>query len=266
MKKFDIVIITKDRYKLALEQVRRCMKYIPYNNIIVVDSTDKNNDYPFQVSVFHTPNVKLGEARKIGTEKVKTKYFYMFDDDVKFNEKTVIDMYSSMLQNPNALALSPNLIYGNNDEIKNISVYKKPTGHYAVSGSCIINNDYLKEAKGFNPKLHVGEDIELALRSKNYYNHAWLIDYNIRALHPISDRDFMFRRWNQLKASDGLKYYMLYSELTIFRIFVRRCVSILYYPLYYLCSTRNIKTFLISASYRVLEMLQFILRLRNVFE
>ena len=201
MMKFDVVIVSKDRYSLLFRQVKRIKQNFPYNKIIVVDSNEiipgiaHDFYYDEEVDYYQTPNVKLGYARQTGLKVVSTPFFCMIDDDIDFNKGIAEKLYDAIIEyGPSVFAISPVILFGTNENI--LSVYKRKTKDTegVSSGFCIMNTQTVNLVGGFNPRVHIGEDAELFYRAKKQ-GYRWIRKHDAFVAHPGTDVDFIFRVW-----------------------------------------------------------------------
>ncbi|HUY00111.1 MAG TPA: glycosyltransferase family 2 protein [Candidatus Deferrimicrobium sp.] len=203
--KFDFVIISKDKPVQLKDQIRNILAKTYYNNIIVVDSSEKISPSLLtlqssfnEIVIIHTPNAKLGYARQRGLMEVKTDYFFMIDDDIIFKKGFDVECYNAIKgAEENVFALSPLIIFGNDPLIKGIFERRKlkKDREGTSGGICIINKEIIKEIGGYNKNIHIGEDAELFSRAK-VLGYRWIRKMNICVYHPLSRKDFIFRTWN----------------------------------------------------------------------
>jgi len=199
--KFDVIIVSKDRYPLLFRQIMRIKNNFPFNKIIVVDSNERILDeaqrlyYEEDIDYYHTPNAKLGHARNIGIKAVSTPFFFMIDDDINFKKGIAEKLYNSIMKyGPRVFAMSPVILFGTNENI--LSVYKRKTKDTvgASSGFCIISKSIIEGIGGFNSTIHIGEDAELFYRAKKH-GYRWIRKHDLFVNHPGNNVDFIFRTW-----------------------------------------------------------------------
>lgn len=242
--KFDVIVITKNRYKLLLKLIRRIKDIFPYDKIIVVDSNeniprDIRKYYSDEnIEFYHTSYATRGYARQVGLREVNTKYFFMIDDDISFDEDVAYKMYNRMINySSNVFALSPIILFGTNKDILSVYMRKKKDVEGASSGYCIINTDIVRKLGGFNIHLHVGEDSELFYRAKKK-GYNWLRLHNVYVNHPCTDIEFIFRTWDHRK---GMLLSVKYGFNTYFSLVLKRVRDMLFNLISFI-KHRNYKT------------------------
>ena len=200
---FDIVIISKNRFSLCYKQVKRIYESgIKYNKIIVVESSEKfpsgyiKELYKMNVLLLKTPNATLGKARQTGLKSCTTDYIFMIDDDIIFEDSFIKDCYNAIRKYElidNVFALSPIIIFGDDEDIKRI--FRAKNDKEGVSGGCcILNRNKLLKIKGYNVDVHIGEDAELFYRGK-LSGYKWIRKHDISVNHPLTKKDLIFRVW-----------------------------------------------------------------------
>jgi len=222
---FDVIVITKNRYKLLLNQIKRIKDIFPYNKIIVIDSNEnipediKEYYLNENIEFYHTPNVNIGNARQTGLKNVTTKYFFMIDDDIVFKKYVAYEMYYKMINyTNNVFALSPIILFGTNENILSIYKRKRKDVEGVSSGYCIINKDIINKIGGFNVNIHVGEDSELFYRAKKK-GYNWMRLHNVFVNHPCTDMQFIFRTWNHRK---GMMFSVNYGFDTYYSLILKK--------------------------------------------
>jgi len=224
--KFDVVIVSKDRYDLLFKQIERVKDRISYNKIIIVDSTEKipNNVHEFYrgmgIKYYHTPNVKLGYARQIGLNAVSTPYFFMVDDDILFKKGIAKKLYDEIMKyGSDVFAMSPVILFGTNEDILSVYRRKKKDTVGASSGACLINKCIVDSIGGFNSKIHRGEDAELFYRAKKR-GYRWIRKHNLYVRHSGNEIEFIFRSWRNREGKlTGIAYgFDSYHGMIIKRI------------------------------------------------
>jgi len=258
--KFDVIIVSKDRYPLLFRQVKRIKQNFPYSKIIIVDSTenipsivqgfyhDEGTEY------YHTPNAKLGYARQKGLEAVITPFFFMIDDDVVFKKGIAKELYNAMLKyGPTVFAMSPIILFGTNENI--LSFYKRVTKDTegVSSGFCIISKPIVDRMGGFNRTIHIGEDAELFYRAKRY-GYRWIRKHDVFVNHPGTDVDFIFRTWRH---REGITTSVAYGFGSYHGLIIKRIVSIIG-NMMTLMKHRNIRTTLFLMSNNFISILAYL--------
>ena len=197
--RFDVVVITKDRQKLLCIQVERLRKYFPYNQIIVVEGTENlaSNYVSWlekRVNLVHSPNAKLGHARQLGLQECNTEYIFMIDDDIEFKKGFAESSLKAIRQFPDAFALSPVIVFGNNPTLQEIFYSIKKDNEGVSGGCCIIHRETLNTLGGYKTDVHIGEDSELFYRAKRQ-GYKWIRKSGLYVSHPLTSKQFIFRTW-----------------------------------------------------------------------
>lgn len=258
--KFDVVIVSKDRYPLLLKQVKRIKTNVPYGKIIIVDSTEYIPPQVLKfyidegIEYYHTPNVKLGYARQLALEAVSTPFFLMLDDDIIFKKGLAEILYSEMLKyGPTVFAISPIIIFGSNKDIISVMLRHKGDSESASSGCVMFITKIARGVGGFNPKIHIGEDAELFYRAIKH-NYRWIRKNGVFVDHPLTDVEFIFRKWRHREGiSSSVAYgYHTYHGLIILKIkgMLTNLLSFMKY--------RNFRTLMFCTCYDFITILAYI--------
>lgn len=257
---FDIVIASKDRHPLLFKQINRIKNRFPYNKVIVVDSTEiiPSNVQRFydneQINYQHTPNAKLGYARNIGVKAVSTPFFFMIDDDIDFKNGLAEKLYDEIIKyGANVFAMSPVILFGNNDNILSVYKRKKRDTEGVSSGFCIMNKVLYLRVGGFNSKIHLGEDGELKNRAKRH-GYKWIRKHDLFVNHPGTDVDFIFRTWRQRK---GLTTSVSYGLSTYHGWFLNRIKHMFLNLLSYL-KYRNFRSTMFLMSNDLISLISYV--------
>ena len=258
---FDVLVITKDRTEYAVNIIERIKKNIPYNKIIVVESSVN----PFfeklekkDVILIHTPNVTRGYARKRGIEKVTTPYFFCFDDDIVFFKDYWRKMYNAIKKNNKNCGVSSSIIHTLNKDI--IIAWKSLKQRGSSSGICIMNKEIYDKVGGYDENIHVGEDAELSARIYAS-GYLWSKCNTVYAYHLSTKKEFIFRRWKHRK---GIWYTLRYGRYKLLNLMMRRLGGMLIVPLKTLVKTRNIKSYLYMQIFYIVEVINSLVALKDV--
>ncbi len=264
--KFDVIIVSKDRYDLLFKQIDRVIEKIPYNKIIVIDSTKVIPKWVYVyykfygVEYYHTPNVKLGYARQIGLDAVSTSYFFMIDDDISFDKDVSYKMYNRIINySNNVFALSPIILFGTNKDILSVYMRKKKDVEGVSSGYCIINTEIVRKLGGFNIDIHVGEDAELFYRAKKK-GYNWIRLHDVYVNHPCTDKEFIFRTWNHRR---GMMFSVKYGFDTYYSLILKR-VRDMFLNLISFIRHRNYKTTMFLMSNDFISLITYVWGMINV--
>ena len=251
--KFDVFIISKDRYPLLFRQVKRIKNNFPYNKIIVVDSTEiipsivHDFYYDEDIDYYHTPNAKLGYARQIGLESVVTPFYFMVDDDIIFRKGLAEKLYNAMIKyGSKVFAMSPVIMFGDNEDINCVYTRKTKDSEGASSGFCLMSKSITDIIGGFNRSVHIGEDAELFYRAKRYGYH-WIRKHDMFVQHPGSNVDFIFRTWRH---REGIMTSVAYGFDTYHGLIIKKFRD-MFLNLLSFMKYRNIRTtmFLMSGDF-----------------
>jgi len=260
MMKFDVVIVSKDRYSLLFSQVKRIKQVFPYNKIIVVDSTEKIPSiaqdfyHDEEIDYYHTPNAKLGYARQTGLKLVSTDFFFMIDDDIVFKKGAAEKLYDAIRKyGSNVFAISPIILFGNNENI--LSVYKRKIKDTegASSGFCIISKSIVDGLGGFNSTVHIGEDAELFYRAKRN-GYRWIRKHDVFVDHPGTDADFIFRTWRH---REGVMISVAYGFDSYHGLIINR-IRDMFLNLLSFMKYRNIRTTMFLMSNDFISILTYL--------
>lgn len=258
--KFDVVIVSKDRYPLLFRQVKRIKTNFPYKKIIIVDSNEviPNKAHRFyrkeNMEYHHTPNAKLGYARNIGAKAVSTPFFFMIDDDIDFKKGIAEKTYKAIIEyGAKVFAMSPVILFGDNESILSVYKRKKKDTEGVSSGFCIINKNLYLKVGGFNSQIHLGEDGELKNRAKKH-GYKWIRKHNLFVNHPGTDTDFIFRTWKQRK---GLTTSVSYGLSTYHGWFIKRIKGMILNLLSYL-KYRNLRSTMFFMSNDLISLISYV--------
>lgn len=258
--KFDVIIVSKDRYPLLFRQIKRIKTNFPYNKIIVVDSNERIPNviqrlyHEENIEYYHTPNAKLGYARQKGLGAVSTPFFFMVDDDIVFYKGLAEKLYSEMLKyGPTVFAMSPVIIFGTNKDIISVYTRKKKDSEGVSSGCCMLFTQTAINIGGFNTKIHIGEDAELFNRARTK-NYRWIRKHGLFVRHPGNNVEFIFRPWRQ---REGKMTAIAYGLDNYHGVIIKRMKSIFSHCLS-LIRYRNINSVMFFICQDVIHILAFI--------
>ena len=224
IRKFDVVIISKDRHGLLQRQVNRIRKNFPYRKIIVVEGSENlAPEYEAwlrkRVILRHSPNAKLGYARQLGLEECNTEHIFMLYDDIEFEKGFAEACYEELIKIPDAFALSPIIVFGDDPVIVELFQSIKKDRESVSGGCCIINRELLNSIGGYMDEVHIGEDAELFYRAKKY-GYKWVRKVGVYAYHPATVTQFLLRTWHHREGHlISVTYgYKAYTDLILDQI------------------------------------------------
>ncbi len=238
--KVDVVICTKNRQHLLFGAVEQVRKKIPYNRIIIVDSSGELNAPLLKslgVEFYWTPDVLLGVARQKGLTQARTELVAVVDDDLVLAKDWFARMYSALLREPTALAVSGKVVFGyKTDKVLEKIHTCSLRGEGASVGVALFKRRQVLALGGFNVHTHRGEDTELELRMKSK-GYRWIREQTAVAYHPLTMKEYM------RKAVDNVDGWMLIWNHSNHRVrfLIERTGAFLFMPVYYGLLTRSMK-------------------------
>jgi GT2 family glycosyltransferase len=245
----DVIIPTKERYHLLPRAVWQAKTMIPFNRVIVVDSSEHPDlDFLRKLNVDYilTPNAKLGFARKSALSRATTDYVVSLDDDIIIEG----DWFKNMLKHfddPTVAAANSHIAFfdPNHPELAELFRHSRDSG--ASSGAMIMNRRKVLSIGGWNSQVHRGEDFELSLRlAKN--GLKWKVAKDTQALHPVVCSEFIERAYMQGSGIVSLAFVGMTSKAFLF---FRSFGSALVMPFYYFLKCRDVKVFKLYLLYRL---------------
>ena len=214
--KIDVIVCTKDRPLKVIRAITHINRLIPYEKLIVVDSSREHN---LQLekrcnTYIHTPHARLGYARQKGILSASSPYIAFIDDDVIL-EKAWFNKIVRNFNNPSIIGVSGNVIMGSH---KSIRSYWLKTTRLDERGcaNAVFNREKLLEIGGFDIRTHLGEDTELKLRIRKT-PYIWVKDNNVRCFHPLSFIDFL--KHNSTYGAIDADLYIKYPETDLYHIY-----------------------------------------------
>ena len=224
--KFDVIVVSKDRYPLLFKQVHRIQKRCPHEKIIVIDSTKiiPKMAYDFYrdngIDFYHTPDAKLGYARQKGLLAVTTPYLLMLDDDIIFSRGLAEELHREMIRyGATVFAMSPVIIFGNDKDIMSVYTRRKKDSVGCSGGCCMLSTQTTLHIGGFNTQINRGEDAELFNRAR-FKKYTWIRKHGLYVRHPGTNVEFIFRSWRNREGKlTGIAYgFDSYHGMIIKRI------------------------------------------------
>ena len=240
--KVDVVICTKDRYGFLVNCVDKVRRFVPVNNLIIVDSTEKPNIGVLEglgAKLFFTPNVKVGYARQVGLKEASTRYVLCIDDDVTLTPNCFPPMVKS-LEDSNVLGVSGRVVYGwKTDKILFKLFSRSPSRHGGSGGFVLFKTKEVLALGGYNKNMHWGEDLELCYRIENR-GFRWVRSNEAIGFHPLTFKEYLGRAKKHGRSMRGVWES---GTSSLFRLMSRFYVRFLVMPLYYTFSSLDPRVF-----------------------
>ncbi len=209
-KEVDVIIPTLGRKKYLLDVLKdlSAQTVLPKNVIIVEQNPDPNSksdlDYlvntkwPFKVEHIFIHQTGACNARNVALKNVKSEWVILGDDDNRFNENLIKDLFGSIdkygIKSISTVYLQPN-------EIQTYNI----TGQTTIfgSGNSILRSDLLGKIKfDMAYEFGYGEDRDYGMQIRNVGEDV-LFDSNISITHlkaPIGGfRTKMVQKWGNEK-------------------------------------------------------------------
>lgn len=175
--KIDVTIATKNNEDTIKKCIESIKKYIPYNNIIILDdSDDKTPKIAKELGaiVYKTPSL-LGEKRYLQAKYSETEWIASIDSDVfifenwwrEMSKKTIKDvgLINGFLKS-DFESLFP--AYDKYTKFNTLNSYNKSGMRSTMANNLIRRELLLKSKKDLvNKNIHAGEDTIIAKKIKN---------------------------------------------------------------------------------------------------
>lgn len=234
----DVVICSKDRENLCLDQIEQIRQKIPHKQIIVVDGSEIPYRLDEGVNHFNVPNIKLGPARNLGVEHISTSNALMIDDDLIYEKTFYPRLKESLDSAENVVAVSGMVVWGwpHHETMMKLHSNPRRLGH---SGGCVLfKTDIIKKIGGYHQDIHLGEDTELYYRLRSH-GYEWL---RIRepVYHPCSLRAYLKRN---IHNPQGIVDIWKSGNANILEILLRRSLRPILMPFYYAWRARDPKVY-----------------------
>ena len=231
-----IVLISYKSEKKVLNFVKKISN--KYKILIIENSKDNSLKFKIKkkknIKLFFKKNIGYGRAINFARSKIKTKYFFVFNPDVKIESKNLVNNFYKIAENfkNKFLMLGPNYTLKKKQKGK---IVKKKT----ISGaSMFINCEVFDRIGGFDEKIFLYfEENDLCKRGnlKKYYSY---IINTQRVSHNIGssvDTKNLREKENLKKLTQWhfiwSKYYYFqkhYGQLISLIIFVPTMIRIIY--------------------------------------
>lgn len=189
----EVVIPTKDRPVRLFNILAQVRAAIPNAEIIVTDNSPEPAELPFPVEHhIHAPLPGFGNIRQAGLDQCKGPLAVTLDDDVFLTPGWYPKIRKAM-EESQATVVSSRIIYGAPVETTIGKIYKASRTRNVGAGAIIFDVEKLRKAGGWNRKINVGEDTDLALR----LGKEWIVS-DAEVWHPLS-----FDQWMRMAAKYG---------------------------------------------------------------
>jgi glycosyltransferase involved in cell wall biosynthesis len=239
----NVVICTKDRPHHLLRQLHQLRDIGLFRHVTVVDSSIKLDhafyrQSPIHITLIHTPNATLGTARQAGLLWGDCPFTFYVDDDIRFTRDSFLTLYHRFIANtgPTA-AMSGIIVYGYPQDTVLMKLFKSGRsieGH--SNGYCLLDNAMVLEVGGFNPKIHIGEDFDLATRLRQH-GYQWIRCKESLCYHAATLREMI---WKAFRAG---QYFYLGRRHPIYW-FGRLMGKLLLMPTYYAITGKDPRIFI----------------------
>ncbi len=206
LKNITFIIVTFKSEKIVYE----CINSLPKNSKIILIENSKNIKLKKEIEakydnieIIINENIGMGASNNIGIKKSKTKYAFIINPDVKFNNDTLQKIFEASESIDDFAILSPinsDLNYPNykissdNKNINNniISV------DYVDGFSMLINKEKFKEEVFFDENFFLYlENTDLCLRTKKKGQNIYIIKNSILDHLGASSSDKLFSKENE---------------------------------------------------------------------
>jgi len=186
----DAVVCTKNRPEHLEHALKAIKSHIPYNRIIVVDSSR----VPYKtadegITVYHRSDLNLGEARNFALAKTETEFMFSIDDDINITPETFGALYKKISESPQNVIVTPIASFGDNETRKLIYACHKIACGTAVF---LARTELLRSIGGF-PPIKFCEDMACRYNVKNAGLH-W-VTADTECFHPAVLLDNLHKSW-----------------------------------------------------------------------
>lgn len=153
------------------------------------DFADTNNSDDFHVIMVDEPAGGAAKARNKGLEICKTPFVYFFDSDDEFDTHFLSEIHPWLNEDVDMLAVTTNVsVNGQQPKCRPFKPVNSPSAQVALNNlatQCMVfRTDFLRSIGGWNEKLMMWNDWELAVRALNRLPRMrWL---TLRPYHVIN--------------------------------------------------------------------------------
>lgn len=241
--RIDVVICTKNNAKTLGSVLKRIVKYVPMNRLIVIDGGSNDGTVEiakkFGAEVYFDGGKGLGYARNMALKHVETPIFAFIDSDalIPYNWIKLMRHF-----NDQKVAVASGFTFFGPEHSILKALYKYQLRRYKfvpVSlSNALLRLDYVKEVKGIREDLPSGEDRDLyeKLTKKGY---KWIVDRSIITYQPRDLKQHLahVRWWGRGDRAIGHPitepaWFLIKSPFTaIAMLFSAHPALLIYYPL-----------------------------------
>ncbi len=229
----DVVVCAKNRAVLLERALRQIIKYVPFENLIVIYGSSRDNTKEiaekYATQVFWDGDKGLGAARALGIEKATSEIVAMIDSDVILTREWFQHIIKPF-KNQKVAAVTGTCIFGYGCKpLESLWEYIRRTASvYIGCNNVMFRRKAILEVGNFNKEITgAGEDYELYYRIiKAGYQWKWVKEAVV--YHPMNMLEFLkhIRWWVQGRAFiDGSASQALSSSRS--RVYSRLAYSIL---------------------------------------
>ncbi len=208
--RFSIIIPTWNTAKITQKCIKSIDKYIPNNEIIIVDngSSDETIDILKNLKI---PNIKyvlldnnygFAKANNIGLKSATSEYIVFMNSDIELIDKTLLEMINYLKKNKKIGLIGPKFL--NPDMSPQASVFPPQTCLNAFKEFWLCRNAYSK----YIPKS----------------DKPSLVSFISGGCIAINKKYFEYiGKWNE-------KYFFYYEDMDLCRQVIKSGKKIVYYP------------------------------------
>lgn len=168
----SVVICTKGRPCAITLQLQRLHHLKLFKDVIVVDSNHIQGTYlvisrtSLNITFIHTPDATMGRARQAGLSAARGPITFMVDDDITFWRESFLTLWHRFLESdPSIAAMSGVIVFGYPWDPVLMKLFKAGRSIESHSnGYVLFRNELVNKVGGFDPAVHIGEDLDLATR------------------------------------------------------------------------------------------------------
>ena len=256
LENITFVIVTFKSEKVIYE----CINSLPKDSNKIVIENSKNiklkqeleNKYD-NIEVIINENIGMGGSNNIGIKKSKTKYAYIINPDVKFNNDTLEKLFEAADSISDFAVISPisndpnypNYKRSNDTKIINENIISVD---YVDGFSMLINKEKFQEENFFDENFFLYlENTDLCLRVKKNDQNIYIIKNSIinhLGESSIVSKDLEYLRnwhWMWSKFYFNKKHYgFLYAFIKIFGNLISSALKYFFYLLIFNNHKKNI--------------------------
>ena len=206
LKNITFIIVTFKSEKIVYE----CINSLPKDSKIILIENSKNiklkeeienkND---NIEIIINENIGMGASNNIGIKKSKTKYAFIINPDVKFNNDTLQKIFEASESIDDFAILSPINSDPNYPNYKISSDNKNINENiisvdYVDGFSMLINKEKFKEEDFFDENFFLYlENTDLCLRTKKKGQNIYIIKNSVLNHLGASSSDKLFSKENE---------------------------------------------------------------------